>query len=75
LPALVDVGIDTTQEQAMAHTQRNRPRTPSAAGGDNDREDAQRPESQENPKRGQGNKVTNSPRKRAPQAVAGKRHE
>jgi hypothetical protein len=59
----------------MAHTQRNRPRTPSAQSGGNDENASPRKEAQSDPQRGQGNKVTNSPRKRAPQAQAGKRHE
>jgi hypothetical protein len=59
----------------MAHTRGNQPRTPSAQSGDNDAQAGRRPESQTSPDRGQGNKVTTSPRKRAPQAAAGKRHE
>jgi hypothetical protein len=59
----------------MAHTQGRQPRTPSADAGDNQRDDAQRPQAQQDPKRGQGTKVTSSPRKRAPQAAGGKRHE
>jgi hypothetical protein len=59
----------------MAHTQRNQPRTPSAQGGSNRPAEDRRPEAENDPARGQGNKVSNSPRKRAPQAAAGKRHE
>ena len=59
----------------MAHTQRNQPRTPSARGGGNDRQEGQPAQGQEDPDRGQGSRVTKSPRKRAPQAEAGKRHE
>jgi hypothetical protein len=58
----------------MGHIQRNQPRTPSAAGG-GERKDREVPESQSDPHRGQGAKITKSPRKRAPQAEAGKRHE
>jgi hypothetical protein len=59
----------------MAHTQRNDPRTPSAAGGGGRTDQGERAKGQEDPGRGQGNKVTKSPRKRAPQAAGGKRHE
>jgi hypothetical protein len=59
----------------MAHTQRNHPRTPSARSGANQRAPAERTVAQNDPDRGRGDRVTNSPRKRAPQAAAGKRHE
>lgn len=60
----------------MAHTQHNHPRTPSAQGGGGNRNDeSTHAQAQNDPARGQGTKVTNSPRKRAPQAPAGKRHE
>ena len=58
----------------MAHTQRNPPRTPSAASGGSHKDQGQ-PAGQNDPDRGQKNKVSNSPRKRAPQAAAGKRQE
>ena len=57
----------------MAHTQHNQPRTPSAAHGGSKAETSR--QSQDDPQRGQDTKITNSPRKRAPQAKAGKRHE
>jgi hypothetical protein len=59
----------------MAHTQRNEPRTPSAKHGENRAQDGRASQDMEDPTRGQHQRVTNSPRKRAPQAAAGKRHE
>ncbi|AKJ31735.1 hypothetical protein [Caldimonas brevitalea] len=59
----------------MAHTQHNHPRTPSAGSGSNEKNAGPPVESQNDPQRGQGTKVTQSPRKHAPQAAAGKRHE
>ena len=59
----------------MAHTQHNSPRTPSAQGGGTRSNESSRPQAQADPGRGQGTKATDSPRKRAPQAQAGKPHE
>lgn len=59
----------------MAHTQHNHPRTPSANAGRNDKQEAARDRSQSDPERGRGNKVTNSPNQRAPEAAAGKRKQ
>ena len=51
----------------MAHTQRNQPRSPGAAPGGARDAEGRRPPGPPAPARG--------PRKRAPQAEAGKRHE
>ena len=59
----------------MAHTQRNHPGTPSARSGPNQRATSERAAAENDPGRGRGDRVTSSPRKRAPQAAAGKRHE
>lgn len=59
----------------MAHTQHNQPRTPSAGSGPNRSNESPTARGQEDPARGRDNKMTNSPRERAPQAHAGKRHE
>ena len=57
----------------MAHTQRNQQRSPSDDHGGSD--NTRPPKAMDDKQRGQENKVTKSPRKRAPQAEGGKRHE